>query len=474
MSLQNIVLSFIDLFMKKLVLYLAVVALFMLASCQTDSQRADKLRLKNRFDEAAELYQKAADKGDAYAMWRLANAYGNGDGVDWDEAKALELLRQSAQSGCEEAKSDLAFAYMFDWFNIGKDTDKGKKLLEDLIQTSKNSYVLSRYASLLYYGCDSYEEDEEKAMRVLNKIEDKDNPFYLSVMGEIYLNGTDKIEIDVEKAIKYLAMAFYKGRRYCAHRIQSTYASGYGYVKADKEKQLEWLNRGIDSNEDECMCTMALLCMSEDTAYQDIHNLQRAIELLKRASRHGNGSAYYILGNNFYYGEYLPKDDKKAFENWEKGFELKDINAASNLAYAYIEGVGCEKNEKKGIEIYKQAVEYGSGFSAYKLFCCYWTGKWGVEKNNDMAKMFLLKAAELGDSWGCFQLGWQYHMGNDLFDKDESQAFVYVKKAADMGLIDACNAIAYFYENGIGVDKDLQKAKEYRDKATVESKKEKD
>ena len=60
-------------------------------------------------------------------------------------------------------------------------------------------------------------------------------------------------------------------------------------------------------------------------------------------------------------------------------------------------------------------------------------------------------------------------MGNDLVDKDYGQAFVYTKKAADMGHVDACNAIAYFYENGIGIDKNPQKAKEYKDKTIAKS-----
>ena len=56
-------------------------------------------------------------------------------------------------------------------------------------------------------------------------------------------------------------------------------------------------------------------------------------------------------------------------------------------------------------------------------------------------------------------------------DKSDGQAFVYVKKAADMGLIDACNVLAYFYENGIGCDKDPQKAKEYKDKTIANGEK---
>lgn len=120
--------------MKRSCVLTMLIATIAMISCQSDSEKADKLRLENKFDEAAELYQKASDEGDAYAMWRLSKAYGNGDGVDWDEAKALKLLKQSAQDGCEEAKCDLAIAYMFDWYNIGKDEEKGKEMLEELIK----------------------------------------------------------------------------------------------------------------------------------------------------------------------------------------------------------------------------------------------------------------------------------------------------------------------------------------------------
>ena len=420
--------------MKRSCVLAMLTAMIALISCQTDSKKADKLRLENKFDEAAELYQKAADEGDAYAMWRLSKAYNNGDGVDWDEAKALELLKQSAQAGCEEAKCDLAFAYMFDWYNIGKDEEKGKEILEELIKQTNNSTVLSRYADLLFFGGGPYEEDQEKAMRVIKKVEDKDNPFYLDLMGAIYTSGTDKIEIDAEKAIEYYTKAFENGRKYSAYRVQSIYAAGYGEVKADKAKRIEWLNRGIESNVTDCMVYMALLSISEDSTYKDMHNPQKAIDLLKKAARHGSGFAYYNMGNLYYNGKYLPKDDNKAVDNWEKAVDLKYYEAASNLAYAYREGVGCEKDEKKGIELYKLAADNGSGFSANKLYYCYANGAWGVKKDIEVAKNYLFKAAELGDAWGCYNLGMQYFMGSDLIAQDYSQAFVWLSPKSQLCL----------------------------------------
>ena len=82
-------------FLSTLVLSIA------LFSCQSESKKADQLSLENKFDEAAELYQKAANRGDAYATWRLAKAYANGQGVDWDENKSFELLKEAAEKGCE-------------------------------------------------------------------------------------------------------------------------------------------------------------------------------------------------------------------------------------------------------------------------------------------------------------------------------------------------------------------------------------
>ena len=102
--------------LKHLNSLLVIAILFALSSCQTDVEHADSLRLENKFDEAAQLYQKAADEGDAYATWRLSIAYGNGDGVDFDQEKAFTLLKEAADKGCKEAECDLSWAYMFGWY----------------------------------------------------------------------------------------------------------------------------------------------------------------------------------------------------------------------------------------------------------------------------------------------------------------------------------------------------------------------
>ena len=451
--------------MKRTFLFSIIIFALTLTSCQSEIEKADKLRLENKFEEAAALYQKLADKGDAYAMWRLSKAYSNGDGVDFDNARAFELTQQAAQAGCEEAKCDMAFSYMYDWFALGKDVNKGKAMLEELVKTSDNSYVLSRYAALLFYGSEPFEEDREKAMSVIKKVKDKNNPLYCYLMGDIYFVGEEDIEIDEARGVEYYIKAFNNGGRYCAYILQRLYAYGTGDIKADIPTQIAWLKRGIESNQTDCMVTMALICLYEDSVYKEYHNPQKGVDLLKKAARHGSGVAYYLLGTLYYEGDLLKKDDKKAFENWQKAASLKDPHGGSHLAYAYIEGVGCDKDVAKGIDVYKQAVENGSGQSANNLYVIYWKGDNGVKKDEELAKYYLLKAAELGDDWGCFNLGMHYFHGSSIVDRDPDQAYVYVKKAADMGLVNACATIAFFYKEGIGCDKNPSKAKEYENKS---------
>lgn len=455
--------------MNKLYYILIICLILVLCSCKDDCAKADKLRLQNKFEEAFELYQKAAKQGNAYAKWRLSKAYNNGDGVELDDHHAVELLLEAADEGCEEAKCDLALAYIFDWFHdINKDDVKGKKLIDDLAQKTENAYVLSRYASLFFFGDKPFEEDKEKAMSILKKVKDKKDAFYLYMMGDVYLNGTDNIEINEKKAIEYYSDAFEKGIRASARKIFSLYYDGKGNVNIDRKKAIEWANRGIESNNTNCMGVMANLYLNlkEDTTLKDIQHPQKGLELLRKAAKHGNSDAYCLLGQLYFIGKLVDKDDKKAFEYLTKSAYFKSPHGTFLLGSYYINGIGCEKDISKGIEIWKKAVEFGHGGAANNLYC-YYCGQYGGPKVKDKAKAYLIKAAELGSDVGCFNIGKEYYYGNDLMSKNDDQAYIYIKKAADSGLVDACGWLSYFYDKGIGCKKDPQKAKEYGDKTFV-------
>lgn len=455
--------------MKKISVFLIALCAIIVVSCQSDTDKADKFRLNNEFGKAAELYKKAAAEGDAYAMWRLSRAYGNGDGVEYDEKKALDYLKRAAERGCEEAECDLAMAYMFNWLDIGEDKEKGKAMMDALVERTDNSFVLTKYAGFLFDGADPYEGDKDKALEIIDNIKDKNNPDYLELMGVVYQNGTSNISPDMAKAVDYFKKAFKYGRRYCAYRLFHAYLQGYEGLKADTTEALNWLQKGIEANQTNCMVDMSGLCLSKDSAFKQYHNVSRGIELLRTAANHGSSDAYSRLGGEYYRGENVEKDDEKSFEYLKKSAEMRNAGGTYSLGWDYINGTGCEKDVEKGIDTWKKAVEYGSASAANNLYVYYNGGDASSSLpvgpiDDELAKEYLLKAAKMGDYMACWNLGREYYWGNDLFEKNNSLAFFYIKKAADAGMIDACGWLAYFYYEGIGCDRNPDKAREYENK----------
>lgn len=459
--------------MKKSFIFFVYLAA--LISCQTKLEQADSLRLENNFDEAFTLYEEAAKEGDAKAMWRLARALGNGDGTDFDNAKAFEWLKKAADKGCEEAKCDLACTYLYGLYAQDKNVEKGESMLKDLEKKSHNSYVLSRLAREYIYGW-TFEENKEKAERLLNSVEDKNEPSYLRVMAEISLLGGKKIQIDCNEAIKYLTKAFEKGNTYSAWVLGNIFINGYqdtkkeNNISKDITKAIEWYEKGIDANDADCMRQLASIVMSEDSIYTEYHNVNKGVDLLNSAVSHGSSEAMYELGGLYIEGEHLDKDDDKAMNLFKESYNLHNANGA--YAYGFMFTEGENKNINKSIGIWEKAVEYGSAAAANNLYCYYDRGSYGAKPHLDKekAKKYLKEAARLGDQLGMRNIAREYYWGDNLLEKNHSQAFIYAKKSADLGDADACGLVAYFYDNAIGCNKDPIEAQKYRDKITPEKK----
>lgn len=464
--------------MSKIYFLLTIFAILGLASCQNDVEKADSLRLENKFDEAFELYQKASDDGDPYATWRLAYAYRNGDGVDLNEKKATELVKKAAEGGCDEAKYDLAMSSITPGdFDVPLDTIKGKNSITKLVDTSDNSYVQSRYAYLLLTGVDDvFEKNIEKAERILKKVKDKDDPYYLGAMGYIYHEGLGDITKDIDKSIEYFTRSFEKGWRYSSCVLGGFYLDKDDKKYYNRDKGIEWLNKGVQSNSTYSMITLAqiYLCSPDDSLYKDLRNPSKGIELLEKAGIHGGADAYWVLGQQYFNGINVNKDDKKSFECYQRAYELKSPTGANNLGAYYLQGIGCKKDIKKAIKIWEDAVKYGSGFAAKNLYQIY---RFGIPNegipmnyNRQKAKYYLLQGAKLNEPTACVLLSYQYYPGGDLFETNTEQAFAYAMRAAEADNADGCQRVAQMYDQGIGVQRDPKQAEKYRQKAGLAKK----
>ena len=440
--------------------------IWFLISSQSYSEKADKLRLENKFDEATALYQKAADNNDAYGMWRLSKAYGNGDGIEFSQEKALEWLQKAADNGCEEAMSDLAYAHLYGWYNLPIDTLKGVNLIKQLLQTSSNAYVLSRCSMIYGDGCGKYfEKDYNEVYKVLQKVTDKEIPMYNYMMGLVYLNGSSSIDVDVEKAIEYFKKAYELGNSAAAYRIGALYYEGKLLPK-DYKKAIEWFNKGVEKNGTWSMLSLYWIYDTDNPDTKDLHDDNKAYNLLKKAMSHGNGNAYDKLGYWYTLGKCVEKDDQKAFELYKKAAELDSSNGMLNVGVNYLAGRGTAPDTLAAEKMWIKAAERGDGEAANRLAACYSDGTF--KGNTDKVVFYLNKAAALDNAAACYNVGMNYIKGIDgYYPKDKFQAFIYMKKAADLGHVDACAVLGYMYEKGFGCEKNIELAKEYKTKAGI-------
>src|SRR6185503_806122 len=61
--------------------------------------------------EAVAWLRKAADQGDAYAMYQLGLHLRRGNGVAWSEAEAMQWFKKAADKGLAEAEWAVGYGY---------------------------------------------------------------------------------------------------------------------------------------------------------------------------------------------------------------------------------------------------------------------------------------------------------------------------------------------------------------------------
>ena len=135
-----------------------------------------------------------------------------------------------------------------------------------------------------------------------------------------------------------------------------------------------------------------------------------------------------------------------------------DVNALCELGYIYYYGYdGIQANLSAAVDCWSQASEQGDATAKNALGWCYRLGV-GVPKNLDRAYQLIREAADLGNSDAQYMMGEFYYKGcPELYlDCEYTMAFLWYMKAAKQNHIDAALNLAYFYENGIGTQKDAE------------------
>lgn len=140
-----------------------------------------RLYVKEKYEEAKEFLERAAEEGNADAKALLGKMYIMGHGVGQDVKKGLDYLEDAAERGSSYAMSELGTLYAEGRHGVEKAADKGIALIRRSMESGK------------YYG-------------------------YLA-MAKLHAAG-ESVELSIEKAIEYIKQAGERGYKFAAEEIE--------------------------------------------------------------------------------------------------------------------------------------------------------------------------------------------------------------------------------------------------------------
>lgn len=167
-------------------------------------------------EQARYYFEKAAELGNADALYGLGKLYLKQEFPDYDPYKAVEYLERSAAKDNAFAKYQLG-KLLCQGEMVPKDIARGLPLLEELAEAGVT--FASHIAGKVYLKEEGW-QDIKKAILYFQQAAEDGNSFAEYQLGRIYYFGNG-VRADQEKGLEYLKEAASHGNEYAANLLQT-------------------------------------------------------------------------------------------------------------------------------------------------------------------------------------------------------------------------------------------------------------
>lgn len=187
----------------------------------------------------------------------------------------------------------------------------------------------------------------------------------------------------------------------------------------------------------------------------------------------------HSMGNYAAYAEFKMGHYEDARVIWEALDEQGNGDAAFNLGVLYEDGRGVAVDMDKAMAYYHRATENGSHKGLYRLGILYLYGSAQLTADPDRGRRYLSRAAALGDAQAAEHLaalddvagaavGPLVAVDRAIARGDLASAVQQLRDAAAAGNADAQTRLAWLYEAGRGVPRNLQTAVDWFQRAAAQ------
>jgi TPR repeat protein len=194
---------------------------------------------------------------------------------------------------------------------------------------------------------------------------------------------------------------------------------------------------------------------------------RQAVRLYERAAEAGEAAALTRLGDYYNFGIRPVREDiDRAVELYEEAVEAGDPAAAATLSMMHRLGRGVPRDPERMIALMQQGADTGYHFAQYRLAQTYLSGE-GVPDDalerlglpNPVAALrYLAGAARSGNDDAARELAALYATGAPGLAPNPARQFRWTNFLAEKGDAPAMALIAFYREQGIGTERDPERA----------------
>ncbi|MFT4059692.1 MAG: endopeptidase IV [Legionella sp.] len=281
------------------------------------------------------------------------------------------------------------------------------------------------------------------------------NPVADYYLGRLYFYGYGQLK-NTQLAMRYFTQAAQKGYL-PAIQILAKYSLLHD---KDPQQAVAWFKRAAAAGDVNAQMFMAAAYLYGIGVKK---NQDSAIHYYIDAAKNGNAIAQYTLAENFLESRHAT-NNKLGLIWLTKAANNNNPQALTKLGTFYLSGKMVDKDVVKGMSLLNQAAAQGFAPAMVGL------GRAELEQNNkEQAQQWFDKILNYQNDTAYLELA-DIYLDNKTPVYDPKAAFLWTLKAAQNGSSEAKRQLAKFYTKGIGVEVDLNLAKQWQNKATQDDK----
>lgn len=277
---------------------------------EEEGYEADGLSDEQCLDKAIEYYQKAAEKGNKHAEYKLYETFFD----KGEKEKAFKMLEESAESGNLESQNMLGTCKTFERFGMEINEEEGVKWYR---MAAEQGYAEAQ--------CN---------------------------LAFCYKRGIG-VEPDMEEAYKWYKIAAEQGYPEGQDELGNCYELGIG-VEENPEEAYKWYRKAAEQGDADAQCDVGD-CYKDGIGVEV--DFYQTIEWYTKALEQGEARAQYFIGYCYEMGDGMEENKEMAYNLYQKAAEQGYANAQYRLGLCYEHGRGTEIDVEKAYAYYKIAAD---------------------------------------------------------------------------------------------------------------------